>query len=285
MKTYDISKDIKRIRMFFELSQSEFANLIGLSRSNILRIENNQIFPHPSTLESVYGYAYDNGLNLNLEKSRFFEEEKGDSIVLYHGAKFEIEGEVDNKHSIKPNDFGDGFYLGETLKQSAEWVCGVPNSSVYCFYLKLNNNLKIKKLTVGREWLYSILYYRDGFSGKNVPIEVQSIVDEIESSDIIISPIADNKMYEIINKFINKEITDEACIHALSLTDLGNQYVLKTMKAIKCLKFIDRLYLNRHEKQDYTRIKIDSVFETENKVKMSLLEYRRKGNYIDELFK
>lgn len=285
MKSYDVSRDLKRIRLFFEKSQEDFANELGISRSNVLRIENNQIYPHASAIENIYTYAYERGLNLNLEKSRFFVEEQNDQVVLYHGAKDDIEGDIDNKHSKKINDFGDGFYLGLTIKQAASWIAHQYKSSIYCFYFKKAKDLKIKTLGANREWLYSILYYRGAFDNQIVPKEIMTIIDSIESSDVIIAPIADNKMYEIINKFIDKEITDEACLHALSMTDLGNQYVLKSMKAIKKLTFIDRLYLCRKEKNDYISIKKATENEIDNKVKISLIEYRRKGQYIDELFK
>ncbi len=285
MKSYDIALDLKRIRTFFDLSQQNIAEQIGLSKSNILRIENKQINPHPSSIELIYSFSYENGLNLNKEKARFFKEENRNDFLLFHGARDDIKGEIDVNHSLGLNDFGSGFYLGETLQQASTWVAANRNASVYCFYLKNNKALQCKEFFTNREWLYAVLYYRHAFSEDNVPNDVKKIVDEIESLDYLIAPIADNKMYEIINNFIEKKITDEACLHALAMTDLGKQFVLKSQKAINNLVFLDRLYLCRKEKDDYLKIKTKVDNESYNKVKMSLLEYRRKGKYIDELFK
>lgn len=113
---------------------------------------------------------------------------------------------------------------------------------------------------------------------------MKDIIQEIKQCDYLIVPIADNKMYEIINNFIDKKITDEACLHALSMTDLGKQFVLKSQKAINNLVFLDRFYLCNKEKKDYLKVKERNSQESFNKVKMSLLKYRRKGKYIDELF-
>lgn len=285
MKSYDVALDIKRIRAFFDMSQQSFADSVNISKSNIVRYENKQIFPHYSNLENIYGYAYDRGLNLNLEKSRFYEEEAKDKIVLYHGSRGEIEGELDLKHSIKPNDFGDAFYVGESLKQSATWVSGNPKSSIYCFYFSNFKNLKKKQFYVDREWMYAILFYRGAFFNLDVPEEIKKVVKQVEESDYLIAPIADNKMYQIFNDFIGGKITDEACLHALSMTDLGMQYVIKSEKALKHLNFIDRFFLCRQERNDYLKQKEKEISMSDNKVKMSLIEYRRKGKYFDELFK
>ena len=224
------------------------------------------------------------GLNLNQEKTSFLIEDKKDSVVLFHGAKGEIVGDIDAHHSSISNDFGPGFYLGETLPQAATWVAGVSESSVYCFYFKPEPDMKELVFPVNREWMYAILYYRHAFHRKKVPDEVANIVKRVEEADYIIAPIADNKMYEILNQFIRGNITDEACLHALSMTDLGNQYVLKSDKAIRSLQFRDRFYLCEPEKRDYLIQKEKDALDAVNKVKMSLIEYRRKGAFIDELF-
>lgn len=103
MKSYDVALDLKRIRSFFDLSQQSFANEIGLSKSNILRIENCQITPHRTTIEVIYSYSYENGLDLNKEKMRFFKEENKKDFLLFHGARDEIKGDIDANHSLGIN--------------------------------------------------------------------------------------------------------------------------------------------------------------------------------------
>ncbi len=57
-----------------------------MSKSNVLRIENGCVFPRGMTLESIYSYSYENGLDLNKAKARFFEEDKGARVLLFRGA-------------------------------------------------------------------------------------------------------------------------------------------------------------------------------------------------------
>ena len=272
------------MREFHDLSTDDFALKSLVSRADITRLEAGNVDTQKKTLDNIYSYSYNQGLNLNKEKARFLTEDKKDSIVLFHGAKGEIVGDIDARHSSISNDFGSGFYLGETLPQAATWVAGVSESSVYCFYFKPKPDMKELVFPVSREWMYAILYYRHAFHRKKVPEEVANIVKQVEEADYIIAPIADNKMYEILNQFIRGNITDEACLHALSMTDLGNQYVLKSDKAIRSLQFRDRFYLCEPEKRDYLMQKEKDALDAVNKVKMSLIEYRRKGAFIDELF-
>ena len=67
------------------------------------------------------------------------------------------------------------------------------------------------------------------FRGRLGEFEQSSVVIElicaIRDIDYIIAPIADNRMFEIIDSFIDGEITDVQCRHCLSATNLGNQYV------------------------------------------------------------
>ncbi len=284
MKSFDVVKDIERIKQYFELNDEELACKVSISRANLIRYQNGTLIPSFCSLENIYSFSYTSGLDLNLIKSRFLQENRNGNILLFHGARNVIEGEIDNAHSIKPNDFGSGFYLGTNLTQAAMWICLSSSGCVYPFYFENKDNLKYKEFSSSREWLYAVLYYRGAFEGKQIPKQVLDIVNEIEKLDYIIAPIADNRVYELINSFIKGEITDEACLHAISLTDLGKQYVLKSNDAIKSLNNIECLYLPKEEKNYYLKVKNAQVEEYTKQVKMALLEYRRKGKYIDELF-
>ena len=79
---------------------------------------------------------------------------------------------------------------------------------------------------------------------------MQKTIKEIENSDIIVAPIADNKMFQVLGAFADGEITTTQAYHSLSSSTLGKQYVLKTQKAIDQLKQFERLYLCKEEKKE-----------------------------------
>ena len=285
MKTFDIKKDIKTIRKIFNLTQSQFASEIGLSRSNIARYEGEEIFPHNMALEKIYSYPYKKDFHLNKAKEMLFLDNAGNDILLFHGAKYEIKGEIDCHHLNGHKDFGEGFYLGESLDSSASWICEYQSGSIYSFYFKKHKKLNSLVFKVDRNWMYAILYFRGMLVDYLLNKEVLDLIEQIRKADYIIAPIADNQMYDTLTAFSLKEITDEQCLHALSANNLGKQYVLKSQKALNCLVYIDRLYLCEKEKEDYQSDKNRISTQGRNKATLSIEEYRRRGKYIDEIFK
>ena len=285
MKSYDVENDIDRIREFFSLSKEEFAKRVGLTRETLYRYSRGLSFPSANALEKIYGYAYSHGLLLNEGKSAFFEEEAGNRVLLFHGARGRIEGDIYVLHSKANNDFGMGFYAGTLYKQASTWVSETPGSSVYAFYFNAEEVGKGRTFLVGREWMYAILFYRGAFDGYALNEDVSKIVEEVENSSYLVAPIADNQMYRILNRFCNCEITDEACLHALAASNLGLQYVFKSMEACKKLVPLDRLYLCERERTDLGKRKEVFSKEGDSKAELAMVEYRRKGRYFDELFK
>ena len=283
MKTYDVIRDLKRILSYFEITQGELANQLGISRMSLSRYLKGETFPEGRILEAIYSFAYEKGLRLNSAKADFFAEDRKNSVLLFHGAQGEIVGEVDNKHSRLPNDFGYGFYAGESLIQSASWVSEAESGSVYCFYYD-GSHLKKLQFSTDRRWMYAILYYRGAFQNFVPTDEVRELVDQIEACDYLVAPIADNQMYQILNRFADNEITDEQCIHALATTNLGLQHVFKSMEGCRKLVCLERLFLCKNEKRDYLERKKTLAADSASKAELAIIEYRRKGKYFDELF-
>lgn len=283
MKNYNFPNDIKLIRKCFNMSQEQFAKEVGLSRSNIARYEADQIKPSIESLEKIYNFSFSHGFNLNKSKSMIYEDDKGKNVILYHGAKQEIEGNPDTKHSIPPNDFGDGFYLGQTLEQANTWVCSIEKSSTYCFYF-CDKQMKKMEFDVDFNWLYAILYYRGELLEYNLPDFLIKLINDVNETDYLIAPIADNQMYDTIEEFINGRITDVACLHALRANNLGYQYVLKSETACKELRAIDRFYLCEEERKNYLALKNVNALVGKNKTSLAITKYRREGKYFDEIF-
>ena len=281
---YKIGNDIKMVRELLNMSKEEIANLIGVETLTITRIENGITNASKRVLDSFYDFVYKNRIYLNKIKEMFYKEELKDEILLFHGAKSAIIGDIDLSKGRKYNDFGQGFYCGQTYEQSASFVENFENSSVY--YFSFNpSNLKFVKYDVDQEWMLTIAYFRGTLSKyKESPI-IKKMISKVDDIDYVIAPIADNKMFRIIDSFISGEITDEQCKHCLAATNLGYQYVLLNNKAISNLKMLECCYLSNEERQNYKKIKIDDNKISEDKVKLARIQYRGKGQYIDEILK
>ena len=177
-------------------------------------------------------------------------------------------------------NFGNGFYLGETYNQALSFVCEKAGSSVYSFRYSLDN-LKIKQFECNLDWMLAICYH----CGTLEPYEnIQKIAKNIKDADVIIAPIADNKMFYIMSQFTEGEINADVALHSLSASKLGLQYIFKIDKALLNLIQIEKYYLSEPEREDCRKRLVERSFEIDTKPKLAKREFK-SGPYIEELFK
>lgn len=280
---YNFSKDLKSIREILGVSQSEFADQIGVEQVTISRNELGKTNPSAKILENVYTFAFAKNIKINKLKEMFWRDDlKKHEKLLFHGAKSKIDGEIDIHRGRHNNDFGQGFYAGESYEQAISFVSGFENSSVY--YICFNDDdLTYKRYEVNQEWMMTIAYYRGALDEyKNHPV-VKKIIEQSRACDYIIAPIADNRIFQIINSFIEGELTDEQCKHCLAATNLGMQYIFVSEKAVSQAKLIERCYISHNEREYYKNIRLEESKLGANKVKLARKQYRGKGQYIDEI--
>lgn len=280
---YNFSKDLQSIREILGLTQNEFAKQIGVEQVTISRNELGKTDPSAKLLESVYTYAFVKNIKINKLKEMLWRDdlEKNEKL-LFHGAKSGIDGEIDIYKGRCNNDFGQGFYTGESYEQAISFVSGFEHSSVYyiCFD---DRNLKCKRYKVDQKWMMTIAYYRGALDEyKNHPA-IRKLIEQSRDCDYIIAPIADNRMFQIINSFIDGELTDEQCKHCLAATNLGMQYILISEKAVSQAKLIERCYISENEREYYKNVRFEESNLGANKVKLARKQYRGKGQYIDEI--
>lgn len=280
---YNFSEDLKSIREILGLSQSELAEKMGVEQVTISRNELGKTQASTKFLERVYSYAFDRKVRINKLKEMLWREDLGaDRKVLFHGAKSEIDGEISVHYGRQNNDFGQGFYTGESYEQAISFVSGFDNSSVY--YLSFDaKNLKCKRYEADQDWMMTIAYYRGTLDEyKNHP-KIKLLVEESRDCDYIIAPIADNRMFQIINSFIAGELTDEQCKHCLAATNLGMQYVFISEKAVSQAQIIERCYISNNEREYFKNIRLEESKLGDDKVRLAKRQYRGQGRYIDEI--
>jgi len=281
---FRIIQDMETVIELTELSLDEFAQELGVSRVTVSNWLTGKQDISEKNIAAFYEYTFKKGIRLNRIKEQLYEEEiTGKSeILLFHGAKTRIEGNLRTDCSRRKNDFGAGFYCGESLEQSAMFVATFPESSLYM--LKFDgSNLKCKEFGVDRDWMLMIAYFRERLGEYAHSEVIRDLVKSIQGVDYIVAPIADNKMFEIIDQFIDGEITDVQCKHCLSATNLGNQYVFLTDKAVKQVEVLERCFLANAEKEAYLLSRQESYDMNRDKVKVARKQYRDKGSYIEEI--
>ena len=101
----------------------------------------------------------------------------------------------------------------------------------------------------------TIAYFRGALDKYKDHAIIQKIIKDSRNCDYIIAPIADNRMFKIVDSFIQGEITDEQCKHCLAATNLGKQYVFVSDLAISQLKIVERVYLADNEEKYYKEMR------------------------------
>ncbi len=284
MIAYRIQNDIELVRELSGLTIQEIADLTGVSRMTISRWMCGQEHISYEKLDAFYQMAYKYGIRLNRIKEQFYMEEHVSKTakVLFHGSKKGIEGVIHLSVSRESNDFGQGFYCGENLSQSAMFIAGYPKSVLYMLAFD-RSGLKSKEYAIDQDWILAIAYFRGKLSEYMSSRTIIKLADSLKGIDYIIAPIADNRMFEIIDSFINGEITDVHCQHCLSATNLGNQYVFLSQRAAERIDILEPCFLCPDEKKYYLNEGQEYIHMNADKVKIARKKYRGKGKYIEEI--
>ena len=280
---YNFDKDFKAIRDVLDISQKEFAKVLDTEQKTISNIESKDSYPSKTIVESAFTYAFKKDVKINKLKELLCRDNLShNEKLLFHGSKGEIKGDIDVNFGRGNNDFGQGFYTGESYEQAVSFISTYDDPSVY-FMSFDDSDLKCKRYSVDREWMMTIAYYRETLDKyENHPL-IKKIIKESRDCDYIIAPITDNKMFETINEFIEGNLTDEQCKHCLAATNLGMQYVFLTEKAASRLKIVERCYVCDKEREHYKKLKEDYRKLGNDKVKLAKAQYRGVGKYIDEV--
>lgn len=279
--SYHFENDIRFICDVSGLNLNELSKATSVSKRTILYAYSGD--PSDNTLEKVYTYIYQQGYRLSIAKSEIFKESlSAKEQLFFHGSKYGISN-IRFDGSKFDSDFSYGFYCSKRLESASSFTADYKASSVYVFKANLSG-LKIVTMNCDLDWMLAISYYRRKISEYSSHPYIQNLIRRLETSDIIIAPIADNKMFEVLNQFAVGEITSDQALHSLSASRLGDQYVFKTEKAINRLQFLDRFYLCNEERANAKISARENENVIQTKLSIAKREFRNQGKYIDELF-
>ena len=257
---------------------------LDLTEEEFEAIKSGELTPDKIQLENIYNFAYNSGLFLNeiQWQDRLDEFRAEGEVVATHGSRTNIKGNIRVDVSGESNDFGNGFYIGEDIAQAGMWVGEDPNSSLYILTFDEEGLIKAQ-FNVSVDWMLAVCYYRNQIPEFANSERILQIKDKVDNCDYVYAPIADNKLFEVIDAFVAEEITDLQCLYALSATHLGYQYVLKTEKALENLEITDHLYYSSVEKSLYNKESDVENNTSLHKAFIAKKRYKDQGKYISEL--
>lgn len=276
------SEIIREIRSCLGLSQSGLAEKLGVSFATVNRWENGRCEPSQIALNAIKGLCS----NSNIDFSQFEGNHiisSNEIVTLYHGSKSGIRGAI---APISRNrcDFGKGFYMGTDRNQPLTLICNYPKAKIYTLSIDLSN-LKILDIEVALDWALLIAYNRGKMEYvKNSPI-YNRFADLGKDCDMIIGYIANDRMFVVLDRFFNGEITDLALVNSLSALKPGKQYVALTEKACKKIEILDQQELSENDRE---KLKQESEANRSKGIAMTdeiCRKYRREGRFFDEILK
>ena len=160
--------------------------------------------------------------------------------ILFHGGSHIIKS-PEIREPKRTLDFGKGFYLTTSKQQAERWVKnrllsldaeGYVNS--YLFDIdSVDKELNIKIFNkASEEWIDFVLANRtiDGYK---------------HNYDIVIGPVADDKVYTQFSLFEQGIISKNTLISELKTYRLVDQYLFHTERALPHLKYISHYIVKR----------------------------------------
>lgn len=153
--------------------------------------------------------------------------------ILFHGGTHIIES-PEIRIPTRTLDFGKGFYLTSSQNQAERWVAShLRNSSDIGFV---------------NSYEFDLSDVPDSFSIKIFETANDEWVDFVQSNriqagfthdyDIVIGPVADDKVYTQFSLFEGGIISKETLIAELKTYRLVDQYLFHTERSLNLLKFL-----------------------------------------------
>lgn len=204
---------------------------------------------------------------------------------LYHGSKNGIKGRIvpNFKMARERTDFGQGFYLSDNPIQAKSLICG-RDSYQPVFYTADLDLTGLRCVQVSDlSWALLIAYHRGRMDDYKDTALYRYVANIDESQDVVIGPIADDRMAVVLTDFFMGNITDVALINCMKKLDLGTQYVAKTQHACDRISITSTLPLQPDEIHTMREQAMQNRTRGNQLVEPIKRRYRQTGSYFDEI--
>ena len=202
-------------------------------------------------------------------------------MLLYHGSKSGIVGPIAPNSRMRC-DFGRGFYMGTEREQPLTLICNFPTPVLYEVDLDVSG-LEVVTLGANIDWALFVAYNRgklESARGAGFYRRVSSLAD---GADVICGPIANDRMFVVLERFFAGDITDVALVKSLSVLRLGNQFVAKTHKACEAISVVGKRSFNTPELAELRVLAEENRSRGIAQAEEICRRHRREGQYFDEI--
>lgn len=279
MKELTVNNYLAPIIRDLRIDKASFAKAIGVDRTIVYSYLNNKSQMKKTTFDALLTLMENKGLSL--DSYIFPPHEEG---VFYHGSKAGLVGTITTHASKRSNDFGDGFYLGETLRQAALYVSREPHPVIYRFRID-ERRMKTLRFDLGKQnlidWVFYIAANRENPIFKNNVILYDKCHNLGKGQDVVIGPIADNNVAVAMSDFFANVIDIDTLIAAINGVRLGNQHCIKNEIIANSLSYEEEMTIDDNLKSYLSNLKSNEY----DQAKKSLSSLKEKVQDPTRLFK
>mgnify|MGYP001059775645 CR=1 FL=1 len=153
-------------------------------------------------------------------------------MTVYHGGYTPVK-HPEIRAGRNTKDFGTGFYCTVIKEQAQRWAKRYDDKIVSIYEVRLNTHLNIKEFKdMTDEWLDFIIDCRSG---------------KPHQYDIVIGPVADDNLYQVLVSYENGIYDMEETIKRLKTYILSNQISFHTLKSLECIKYIETIEVGEED--------------------------------------
>lgn len=204
-------------------------------------------------------------------------------MKLYHGSKTGIDGMI-MPSSRQKCDFGSGFYMGTDPMQAKAIVSERRNPVFYELNLKLSQIPEEQILVLdGKEWMYHVLYNRGRLEELSGTKFYADIAQAEEGKDIVLGPIADDRMNPVIWAFTKGHVTDTVVMESMKCVNYGLQYVAKTQYTCSCIEVIKAEHLTDKDREECNKYRREQRYISDTVLPKIQIQFRNQGLYYDQV--
>ncbi len=204
-------------------------------------------------------------------------------VKLYHGSRGGISGDI-RPYSRETCDFGRGFYMGTNPYQAKGMVAEADDPVFYELSLDMDAIPESRILRLeGDDWLNTVIACRDRIKEFSTLDIAKTAKKNLEKYDLVIGPIADDRMTQALKMFQDGLITDAVLKACLDSIDYGYQYVARTDFACSKIAIEKERDIYGSELASATQYTHKKRRESQNIILEMTKRFRGQGKYLDEI--
>ena len=167
-------------------------------------------------------------------------------MKIYHGSDRSVPKPLAlYEYANAKTDFGIGFYTTQDDRMAKKWACGKVPPFLNTYEVDLSC-LRVKKLKPDKEWLNLVVANRTA--------DMAMLPFNPDDYDVIIGPTADDRMFTILELYLDGFVSAENAIKIMNCLHLSDQIVFKTQQGIDdVVRFVGAREITGQEKAMYTQ--------------------------------